>query len=282
MNRRDKIMRNWVRAVVAAVAVMGIAGPTGRAGEFVWLEGEAGKANVKVNNTGWGNAQFLSEGRWMHISFDADKVEAEVKTDAVVVQYPFGIQKAGRYEVWNRIGFEFVRSPFEYRIDDGPWKKISPDDLTTDLMDIAFFCEVAWIQMGDAQLASGEHTLEIRLAKTKDKDGKMQRILYAGDALCLSEGEFHPHSKYKPNETGRDEKDEAAAKNVFQLPDAPAGQRSSVSLKGVWEVTRDDEQRPSEVAEPIKALPQVTLFKAIDVPSDKNTSRPDLLFAHRL
>ncbi|HSW00055.1 MAG TPA: hypothetical protein VLI39_07780 [Sedimentisphaerales bacterium] len=267
-------MRKWMVATVASTAA--------RAGEFVWLEGESGRANVKVNNAGWGNAQFLSEGQWMHISFEADKVEDEVKADAVVVQYRFEIGKAARYEVWGRIGFEFARSPFEYRIDSGSWKAVSPDDLTTDLMEIAFFCEVAWLHMGDAQLAAGEHSLEIRIPKVKDKDGKPQRILYACDAICLSEGPFHPNSKHKPGQTGRDEKDETAARNVFRLPDAPAGERSSVSLKGLWEVTRDDEQMPGEVAEPIKALPEVAFFKAIDVPSDKNVSRSDLLFSHRI
>ena len=93
---------------------------------------------------------------------------------------------------------------------------------------------------------------------------------------------FSPNGKYKPGESWQDEKDLAAAKNVFKLPDAPAGQRSSVSLKGAWEIARDDEQMPGEVAEPIKELPQVTFFKAIEVPSDKNTARPDLVFAHRL
>ena len=272
-------MSNWVRVVIAAVAA---AGSVGRGAEFIWLEGEAGRANVQVNNSGWGNAHFLSEGQWMHLSIDAEKVDTELKTDAVVIQYPFDAKKAGTYEVWSRIGFEFVRSPFEYRVDDGPWKAISPDDLTTDLMEIAFFCEVAWIHMGDARLAAGPHALEIRIPKVKDQDGKVQRILYACDAICLSEGPFHPNSRYKPNETGRDEKDEAASAHVFRLPDAPAGERSSVSLKGAWEVARDDEQMPGEVAEPIKALPEVAFFKAIEVPSDKNVSRPDLLFAHRL
>lgn len=272
-------MRNWMGVVVAAMA---IASATGQAGEFVWLEGESGRANVKVNNTGWGNATFLSEGKWMHVSFEADKVDDEVKADAVVIEYPFAVRKAALYEVWSRIGFEFARSPFEYRIDGGPWKAIRSDDLTTDLMEIAFFCEVAWLHMGDAQLTAGEHRLEIRIPKTEDKDGKSERILYACDAICLHEGPFHPNSKYKPGETGRDEKDEVATRNVFQLPEARAGERSVVSLKGPWEVTRDDEQMPGEVAEPIKTLPQATFFKAIDVPSDKNVSRPDLVFAHRL
>ncbi len=266
-------------AVAAAVVV---AVSASRAGEFVWLEGEAGRANVTVNNSGWGNAQFLSDGRWMHLAVDAEKVEAEVKADAAVIQYRFEVEKAGVYEVWSRIGFEFARSSFEYRIDEGSWKAISPDNLTTDLMEIAFFCEVAWLHMGDVQLAAGMHSLEIRIPKTKDNDGKPQRILYACDAICLTEGRFHPNSKCKPGETGRDEKDEAASRHVFELPDAPAGQRSSVPLKGVWEVTRDDEQMPGEVAEPIRVLPEVTFFKAIEVPSDKNVSRPDLLFAHRL
>jgi hypothetical protein len=86
-------MMDGMRAALVAataVAMVGVATPPGRAGEFVWMEGEAGKANVKVNTTGWGNAQFLSEGRWMHVSFDADKVDAAVKADAVVVQNPPG------------------------------------------------------------------------------------------------------------------------------------------------------------------------------------------------
>ncbi|MGE5294823.1 MAG: hypothetical protein ACM3VT_08330, partial [Solirubrobacterales bacterium] len=114
-------MRNWIVAMVAAVLLVSA---VGRAGEFVWLEGESGRANVKVNNAGWGNAHFLSEGQWMNISFEAEKVEDEVKANAVVIQYPFTVKKAALYEVWSRIGFEFARSPFEYRIDGGAWKAI--------------------------------------------------------------------------------------------------------------------------------------------------------------
>src|SRR5512133_2624259 len=106
---------SWVRMAAAAVLVTAVV-TMGQAGEFVWLEGEAGQASVKVGTSGWGNEQFLSEGRWMHVSFDADKVEGEVKADAVVVRYPFAIKAVGGYEVWSRIGFESARSAFEYRI----------------------------------------------------------------------------------------------------------------------------------------------------------------------
>ncbi|MBN1362202.1 MAG: hypothetical protein JW993_16520 [Sedimentisphaerales bacterium] len=275
-------MLSWMRTVGKLVVLVSVTAVPAWAAEFVWLEGEAGTTNVEVSNTGWGNAHFLSNAKWMHLAIDADKVENEVKTDAIVIRYPFQIKAEGTYEVWTRIGFEFVRSPFEYRIDGGDYRHVGPDDLTTDLMEIDYFCEVAWLKAGDVELPAGVHTLEIRIPKTKDEEGKTQRILYACDAICLCRDQFHPNSKYQPGETGRDERDEAAAKNVFQLPDAPVGQRSSVSLKGLWEVTRDDEQMPGEVAAPIEALPEVTFFKAIEVPSDKNVSRPDLVLAHRL
>ena len=53
-------------------------------------------------------------------------------------------------------------------------------------------------------------------------------------------------------------------------------------MNGLWEIARDDEQAPGEVAEPIRALPADPFWRGIAVPGDKNTLRPDLLFAHRL
>jgi len=253
------------------------------AADYVWIEGEAAQVNYKPNIAGWGNKHFLSGAKWLHISLDADKVEKNVPADGVLLKYPFTLSKAGTYEVWNRIGFEFARSPFAWRIDDGDWKTVSPEELTTDLMEIDFFCEVAWLKMGTRELGEGKHTLEIKLPKERDRQGKCQRILYSGDALCLYRGHFIPRSKHKPDEDGHDAIDRDAAKQVFELP-APAtvGHRSSVPLKGLWEVCRHDEQLPGEVAAPIEGLPEHPFWKAIAVPSDKNTSRPDLVFAHRL
>ena len=40
--------------------------PPGR--DFVWLEGEQPSAtNVKPNLAGWGNKQFLSGEKWLHL-----------------------------------------------------------------------------------------------------------------------------------------------------------------------------------------------------------------------
>jgi hypothetical protein len=249
---------------------------------FVWIEGESAKTDAKVDVGDWGRPQFLSSGNWLHISVDEGNVEKEVPADGILLDYPFQCSKTGHYEVWNRIGFEFARSIFEWRIDERPWKKVSPDELTTDLMEMGFWCEIAWLKLGEEDLTSGDHRLQIRLPKAKDDKGKWQRVLYASDAICFHEGTFLPNSKFKPGESGREAADEAAANVVFQLPDAKPSARASVTLGGVWEIARDDEQFPSEVAEPIKDLPKHPVWRAIPVPSDKNKTREDLIFAHRV
>ena len=103
-----------------------------------------------------GGRNFSPGSKWLHISVEADKVEKEVPDGGIVLDYDFTIGEAGRYEVWNRVGFEFVRSPFEWRIDDGAWEAVSPEELTTDLMELAFWCEVAWLKMGEADLTGRE------------------------------------------------------------------------------------------------------------------------------
>ncbi len=252
--------------------------------EFVWIEGEApASVNVKMNNAGWGNKTFLSGETWPHLSIDKEKVAKDLPADGALLRYDFDTRKPGTFEVWGRIGFEFVRSPFDWRIDGGEWKTSTPDELTTDLMEIDFFCEVAWLKLGDRELKPGKHAIEIRLAHHKDKKGEEERILFALDALCLNAGPFHPNGPFQPGEDGRNDRDREAAEDG--LPRSRAGRRRparSVPLKGLWEICRDDEQLPGPVAEPIKELPKVTNWRAIAVPGDKNTLRPDLVFAHRV
>ena len=250
--------------------------------EFVWIEGESAQTSFVVNIAGWGRPQFLSEAKWLHISVDEAKVESDVPEGGITLRYDFTISQAGRYEVWNRIGLEFARSAFEWRIDDDAWQTVAPDALTTDLMELDFWCEVAWLDMGDAELSAGNHGLDIRLSKTKSESGKWQRLLYACDAICLSGGSFRPNSKFKPGESYRNDADEEASKNLFLLPATKPALRSSMELGGIWEVARDDEQYPGEVAEPIGTVPENLFWKAIPVPGDKNTLREDLIFAHRL
>jgi beta-galactosidase len=252
--------------------------------DYVWIEGEKPTAsNFKANLAGWGNKHFLSGEKWLQIAVDENNVEKAVPAEGVVLKYAFTLPKAGPYEVWNRIGYEFARSPFAWRIGGGTWHTVKPDELTTDLMELSFFTEVAWLKMGEQKLAAGPHTLEIKLPKAKNAQGKYDRILYGCDALCLHRGPFRPHSRYKPGEAWRTPADEQAGQHVFALPEpASPAARTSVALAGAWEITRHDEQLPGETAKPIASLPAHPNWSAIAVPGDKNTLRPDLLFAHRV
>ena len=98
---------------LAIIAVSCIIAAQALAAEFVWLEGETPTTkNMDVAGAGWGNKQFLSQQAWLNVNVDTGKVEAQVPKEGVLLGYDFQAPSAGRYEVWNRIGFEFVRSPF--------------------------------------------------------------------------------------------------------------------------------------------------------------------------
>jgi beta-galactosidase len=264
-------------------ALLGIVGHTS-AQDHVWIEGEAPTTiNVKPNVAGGAHKEFLSGEKWLHLSIDADKVEKETPPEGILIKYDFTIKKESKYEVWNRIGFEFVRTPFAWRIDGEDWTTVSPEALTTDLMELDTWAEVAWLKLGDRTLKTGAHALEIKIPRTKDDKGKTARILYSSDALCLYAGTFHPNGKHQSGADWRNDQDRAAAKHVFKLP-APSNvaERSSVALQGVWEVCRNDEQMPGDTAKPIKDFPAEPHWTAIPVPGDRNEQRPDLLMAHRL
>ena len=252
--------------------------------EYVWFEAEtAANMNVTPNVSGWGNSQFMSGDKWMQIQFDADKVDAAAPADGVLLKYNFAVKNDGTYEIWNRVGYEYVRPNFYCRVDDGEWVKQSSESLTIDLMSISEWCEIAWLKMTTKQLTAGNHTLEIKIEKEKDEKGKTKRILYSSDVLCISSEPFYPNSKYKPDENYRTPQDEEASKNIFNLPKAVnAVDRLSINLNGQWEVCRHDEYMPADVATPIKELPEKQYWTAIAVPGDKNVQRLDLRYAHRL
>jgi Glycosyl hydrolases family 2, sugar binding domain/Glycosyl hydrolases family 2/Glycosyl hydrolases family 2, TIM barrel domain len=253
------------------------------AGNFVWLEGEQpARINIVPKPEGVGHSDFLSATNWLKISIDADQVEKNAPAEGVRVAYTFQTDSADPYEIWIRLGYEFVRSRFDWRLDDGAWTAVSPDVLTTDLMELSFWTEVAWLKLGRQTIHPGAHTIEFRLPKTRDARDKPQRILFALDAICLQPGVFHPYSHFKPGEDHQTDADRAAARHVFTLSEAAgAGVRTSLKLNGTWEVCRHDEQLPGEVAAPILDFPAEPRWTAITVPGDKN-QRDDLLFAHRL
>ena len=276
-----RFLRCWIAALAAALV------PSlctdGAETAFVWLEGEQPtRANYQPKAEGVGHPEFLSNQAWFRIGIDGNQVDREAPADGVLVDYAFDAQAAGEYELWARIGYEFARSPFDWRLDGGPWQSVAADELTTDLMELSFWTEIAWLKLGKQPLAAGSHTLSFRLPKTKDAQGKPQRILFALDCVCLAVGEFHPYQFFKPGEDHQTDRDREAADHVFRLSTAAEPQtRVSLPLNGLWEICRHDERLPGTVAAPIQDFPAAPRWTAIDVPGDKN-QRDDLVFAHRL
>jgi hypothetical protein len=242
---------------------------------FAWVEGEhPAKGSFEAPAAAWGRTSLLSGGKWLNVSIPENEVETKVPAVGAVVSYDLQLAKTAKYEIWARIGYESARSPFEWRIAGQQWSRIEPQQLTTDLQELDTWNAVAWMKLGNQALTAGSAKLEFRLPKEKGK-----RVLFALDAAVATTEPFFPNSLYKPGTDYRSPRDKVASLHQFVLP---AGQRELV-LTGDWEISRDDEQFPPfDIAVPMTPPAHPSFWSAIGVPSDRNESRPDLIFAHRL
>ncbi len=270
--------------------------------DYVWLESEQPtRANVEVNTDEWAGDARLSGRKWLKVARDAEEIAQKWPRDGGLLEYDFSIERSGAYEVWNRVGLESVRSPFEWRVDQGAWRTIAPEMLTCDLVEMGFWCEVAWIKLGEVTLDAGRHTLQIRPLPSfkeektreagpdgKDREVVMRRpekILYVSDCLCVSAGPFRPNGAFKPDADWQTDEDRQAAANVFAISDdAASAERIETPLAGLWQVCRFDEQEVTDRTGPTKVLPDAdnARWMAIAVPGNKFEVKPQLRFCHRL
>ena len=258
--------------------------------ELFWVEAEdAAEKALEGAVAGWGHSEVLSGGKWFFGNIEEGKVLEKVPETGAVLKYPFKRGAVGAAEVWAHIGYQFVRAPFEWRVDGGDWQTNDPNkDFTVDCQPMADWCEVAWCKLGKVDLAAGDHTLEIRFSRNYKNKEKTQchRILFGLDCFVVADaGTFRPNGVNKPGE-GRTDRDKAAAEKVFALPAAPAdGARAVLKLAGDWEYARWDETEPITTTrtEPVTALPDfATLaWQALAVPGNRNDKLPTECFAHR-
>jgi beta-galactosidase len=250
----------------------------------VWIEGESlARPPAGFKKAGWGNQHYLSGGQWLFAAIDGKDVE-KIPADGLTLAYPFTTPSPGKYEVWARLGYEFVRSPLRWRIDGGAWGDDGPERLTTDLMELAEWTEVAWVQLGSADLTPGQHTLEIRFDR-RVPPGKQQpeRILTGLDCFCLVKGRFRPNGRFKPGEDWQTAEDRKAAAHTFSARGL-AAPRGVLPLKGAWQIARWDEQEIKDRDRPVQELPadyDKLFWKGVQVPGNRDKVRPDLLYCHR-
>ena len=151
-------MKKQISLLILLVTMLGVA----HAQDFVWLESQDTASisvkndKIKTETSGWGHKEFLSGDSWFAVKVEnGGDVEKVVPDEGIVLSYKVNIAKEAKYEIWNRIGFEFVRSPFDWRVDNGEWARVEPTQLTTDLMALAVWTEVGVAQIRRARLESG-------------------------------------------------------------------------------------------------------------------------------
>jgi len=271
-------------------AVMAVAG-FASASPLVWMEAEdASEKGLEGSVAGWGHQEVLSGEKWFFGNIEEGQVLEKVPEAGAILKYPFKWEVAGAADIWAHIGYQFVRAPFAWRVDNGEWKTNDPNvDFTIDCRPMADWCEVAWCRLGELPLAAGEHTLEIRFSRQYKNKEKTQchRILFGLDCFVVADrGSFRPNGAARPGVCVRTDRDRAAADKVFALGEPSAdGTRSVLKLTGDWEYARWDETTPvlDSRTRPVTELPDLAAlaWQALAVPGNRNDLLPTEIFAHR-
>lgn len=254
---------------------------------FVWLEGEAPTALDPVQfvpTISPGPKGILSDGKWLNLMIDADKVDAAVPETGLILSYTPAVPATADYDLWMHVGYEQSRCTFDWRIDQGEWHTVENTEGTLDVQELGIWAPVAWLKLGRQNLAAGNHTLQIRLDKGKGKDGKTAPLRFGVDAFCLSAKPFHPDGDIKPGDTGwMTEADKAAQNQLFTVPEVRDSAQTSLSLAGLWQYAGDDELVVDDRLGPVKAIPDAgsLTWHAIPVPGDRNKLLPGETYVHR-
>ena len=252
---------------------------------LVWVEAEqASRSNFSHFDTSdMGKPELLSGGKWIMKGMGPEEVKQLVPDEGIHLAYDLDVAQAGNYHFWARVGWFNSRPAFRWRVGEGPWHDVASDYPTTNLMEMGFFCEVSWADLGDVALKQGKTTLEIVYPKTT---GEKQRMLVAADCFAFVQGPFVPEGPFRPGQTYDDPLSRSAAEQVFKFPEPAGSARTSLPLTGVWQVARyDDPDMDIDTYVPVQELPAADEYPlrwmGFDVPgSPWNT--PALVFGHRL
>lgn len=267
------------------------------AADFIWIEGEEiaehpdGGADKWGYRTGpMGPAEMFAGRSSVSWQYSGEKAAEDFPEEGVVFAWRFEADRDGRRDLWMRLGYEWIRSNFDWRLDGGKWRTVSNDEALLDLQEPATFVSLGWLKVGAVDLAAGKHTLQLRHKPSVETDGKGRekptRTLFLLDAVLLTDDQFRPNGPHKPGADYKAPIDRRAAETVFELPGAESpAHRTSVKLSGVWEYARWDELDPQPETRLAgdTSLPDLDrlFWYGIEVPSERNAARPEFNLAHR-
>lgn len=239
--------------------------------ELIWIEGEQpDKTQTKFHVSQSARPHLLSDGKMLLINYG----HKNIPKDGLELTYRFNIKRTDQYAFWIRLGYEWVRAPFAWRIDHGPWQQASANVQTTQVMELATWNEIAWANYGHIKFKAGQHKLTLRFAD-QGIDGRM---LIGIDCIAFGRKSFNPALMYHVPKMPIDQQ---AANQVYQL-------NLSESLNGLWQVARfDDPDMDQKTYEPLKQLPELNPLRwlGLQVPGQGKgawAQREELSFGHRL
>ena len=251
----------------------------------LWIEAEAHTAcnfeHFEVSSMG--KPELLSGGEWIMKGVSPEDVKKLVPKEGITLQYKVAAPKQGPYNLWARLGWFRARPDFEWRLNDGPWHQVPNTHPTINLMELGFFCEVSWANLGEVSLQRGENRLHLRYPRTT---GEKDRMLVALDCFALVDEPFTPEGPFKPRQSYDSRIDKQAAGQVFQMPAPSGAERVQLDLNGLWQVARyDDPNMDHDTYVPVQHLPDPQEYElrwmGFEVPGSPWAKAP-LVFGHRL
>jgi len=247
----------------------------------IWVEGEQPTSVVPESlkpTIASGPASIISEGKWLRLDLDPHNLPKDS-----VLTYSAHAAQGGDYDLWMHLGFEKIRSGFDWRVDQGGWTNVSSEDATIDVQELGIWAPFAWLHAGKVTLAAGDHSVQFRPAPGAE-DSKSTQTIFALDAFCFVAGAFHPDGSIKPGDSSwMTDADKAAASKVFAVPAPTGAGQATMSLAGPWQYAGDDEFAVTDRLGPVATLPPSDGFnwRAITVPGDRNALLPQQSYVHR-
>ena len=178
----------WGCILLAVVVTNATAAPNGAgaSASWIWWEAEKPKStNFPKNNpfapTDAKATEALSDGKW---------IGTDQSGKTWFLEYEIVVPRSVTYRFYARKFWH--HGPFKWRFDNQPWRPCPYEVALLDDVSLAKFVNANWVDLGNATLGAGKHTLRIEI------DPASKAVAF--DCFLLTEGPFVPRGKLKPGE----------------------------------------------------------------------------------
>jgi Glycosyl hydrolase family 14 len=116
--------------------------------------------------------------------------------EGYLADLPFSVPQAGSYYIWLAASVPSATSSFWWRLDGGEWRHRTDDDLDEVWTPFGVSSAMAWMELAQAQLAAGTHTLTVRVNERRPIL-EHAYLLYL-DALLVTPRDVVPNGLVSP------------------------------------------------------------------------------------